>query len=164
MRAQAGVPRFKYYRASILREGWVPQVESVLSERTAEGFDMIKREAKWNTLLNQYLREKKLYCNFELKQTKGNSISFNSVKRLQYEGLMAAEYKGFLWKYSDQDQRQKPFDGSCNPPLPGYVIIKYPKCFVFIEVGKFFVEKTVSDRKSLTYERALEIKERTLVL
>lgn len=119
---------------------------------------MKKREAKWNTLLNQFLREKKLHCYFELKQTTADSISFSAVKEHQINGLLAAQKNGLVWKYSDEDQREKPFDGASTPPLVSYVVIKYPPCFLFIPISWFILEKKNSDkRKSLTLERAYEI-------
>jgi len=118
---------------------------------------MKKREASFQTIFNQYLRVKKLYGHFELKQTTGNSISFNAVKQHQVDGLMSGSLSPFVWKYSDEDQREKPFDCSCIPPIQGYVVIKYPGIFYIIRVQDFIIESRRSERKSLTSDRAKEI-------
>lgn len=118
---------------------------------------MQKREASFQTVFNKYLRAKRLHGNFELKQTKGKSIAFDAVEDHQLDGLLAAQAVGMVWKYSDQDQRQKPFDCSSLPPLPGYVVIRFPKQFFIIYAKTFLHEKATSTRKSLTQERAKEI-------
>ena len=86
---------------------------------------MIKKEAKWNTILNQYLREKKFYCFYELKQTELDYFPFSKIETVQYEGLQATEKNGLVWKLSDEDQREKPCDGMSIPPLPSYLVIKF---------------------------------------
>lgn len=101
---------------------------------------MKKREAKWQTIISQYMMEKRkecFYCNYELKQTTTDIFHFSKVPQHQIDSLLAGEREGLHWKYSDQDQRRKPFDGSSNPPLPGYIIIKFPTMFVFISVRMF---------------------------
>ncbi len=119
---------------------------------------MRKDEAKFQTAFNQYLRKKKLHGHFELKQTKNKSLAFSAVEPHQYEGLYAAQRSEFIWKYSDQDQRQKPFDCSCIPPLWAYIVIKYPgKVFYIIELDVFLAEKENSTKKSLTKSRAFDI-------
>lgn len=115
---------------------------------------MTKREADFQSVFNQYLRKKRMYGNFELKQTTGKSIRFDAVEPHQGVGLLAASAEGFVWKYSDQDQRQKPFDCSSIPPLPGYVVLRFPKHFYIIKIERFLLEKVESDRLSITEERS----------
>lgn len=118
---------------------------------------MIKREANFQTVFNQYLRAKKLYGHFELKQTSGNSIPFSDVKLHQVEGLLAAQENGFVWKLSDEDSRQKPFDCISTPPTLSYVVFKYPGVFYIISILGMIQERIDNKRKSLTKERAKAI-------
>jgi len=117
----------------------------------------MKLEAKWQTVFNSYVREKKLYGYFELKQTKKDSIPFNSVEDHQIEGLLAAKSNGFVWKLSDADMRTKPFDSFNTMPAPSFVVIKFPDGFYIIPVDRFVLEKEISERESLTVDRAKEL-------
>lgn len=96
----------------------------------------MKKEAKWNTVLNQYLREKKLYCFYELKQTETHIFAFGKIEKVQWDGLVATEKSGLVWKWSDEISRPKPCDGASIPPLPSYLIIKFPGEFCLIRFGK----------------------------
>lgn len=118
---------------------------------------MKKREAKHQILIPKILESLNLFCNYELKQTTTNRLAFSKTEKHQLESLVSAQNAGYHWKHSDQDQRVKPFDGSRVPPIPGYMIIKYPKGFVFIKILEFL--KEMENSKSLTFERALEIKD-----
>ena len=118
---------------------------------------MKKTEAKFNTILNQYFREKKLYCFYELKMAEGERFPFYKIEPHQWEGLIATENKGLVWKLSDEDQRQKPCDGFCIPPLPSYLIIKWPDAFYLIrfkdivvlkEIGREYITKTQAQAKA----------------
>lgn len=99
---------------------------------------MQKREAKFQTVFNKYLRELQKrgegYGHYELKQTQTKSFAFSKIQDHQIAGLMAAEMNGFVWKYSDQDQRMKPFDCSSMPRMKSYIVIKYPECFCIIGI------------------------------
>lgn len=97
---------------------------------------MVKKEAKWNTVLNQYFREKKFYCFFELKATDSESFPFSQIRKVQDEGLPALEKSGLVWKLSDEESRPKPCDGFSIPPLPSYLIIKFPGEFCLIRIEK----------------------------
>lgn len=93
---------------------------------------MKKNEAKDNILLNSYFREKRFHCYYELKNCQANTFSFSKIEKVQWDGLQALENEGLVWKLSDQDQRQKPCDGFCTPPLPAYLIIRFPDGFYFV--------------------------------
>lgn len=93
----------------------------------------MKREQKWNTLLNQYLREKKFHCFYELKATTTESFQFSKIEKVQWEGLQATEKYGLVWKLSDEISRPKPCDGFSIPPLPSYLIIKFKDGFYFVQ-------------------------------
>lgn len=97
---------------------------------------MSKKEAKWNTVLNQYFREKKFYCYFELKATDKESFPFSQIRKVQDEGLPALEKNGLVYKWSDEISRPKPCDGASLPPLPSYLIIKFPDGFYMIRFQK----------------------------
>lgn len=96
---------------------------------------MRKTEAKSNTILNQYLREKRkegFYCYYELKVARGNTFNFKAIETNQDEGLPATEREGLVWKLSDEDSRKKPLDGFSAPPLPAYLVIRFESTFYFI--------------------------------
>lgn len=97
---------------------------------------MNKLEAKENTRLNQYFREKRLYCYYELKVARGGTFQFSKIEDSQSGGLPALEKEGLVWKLSDADMRQKPCDGFCTPPLPAYLIIKFGEEFHFVRFEK----------------------------
>ena len=118
---------------------------------------MRKNEAKFQTIFNQYLRKKRMVGFFELKEAHGNSIPFSAVKEHQLSGLIAASNNGFIWKLSDEDQREKPFDCMYAGQAPGYVVIKFGKVFYIMTAQVFEEERDLSTRKSLTRQRAKEL-------
>lgn len=59
------------------------------------------RESKNNTILNHYLREKRLYCYYELKVAKGDRFQFSAIEDHQDTSLPALEAQGLVWKLSD---------------------------------------------------------------
>ena len=93
-----------------------------------------KNEARWTTVFNQYLREKKLYGFFELKHTVLEYLPFSKIETVQYDGLQATAKSGLVWKLSDQDMREKPCDTLSIPPLPSYVVIKFIDGFYLIDI------------------------------
>lgn len=95
------------------------------------------KEKNWNTILNMYLREKKFYCYYELKDSSGQeSFSFAKIRKVQWDGLQSMERSGLVWKLSDEISRPKPCDGFSTPPLPAYLILKFAKEFVLIRFEK----------------------------
>jgi hypothetical protein len=117
----------------------------------------MKREASKTPFFEKWLRLKKFYCYWEVKQTTTDSIAFSSVPEHQIDSLLAQQDSGLLWKHSDSDMRTKPCDGQFTPPLPAVVVIKYPKEYCVISINNFIFERDHSKRKSLTVERAREI-------
>jgi len=93
------------------------------------------RESSRNTTLNQYLREKRMYCYYELKVVKGKTFNFGQIEINQDEGLPALNREGLVWKLSDEDVRKKPCDGFCTPPLPAYLVLYFESKFYFIDYG-----------------------------
>jgi len=122
---------------------------------------MSKVEAKWNTLLNKYFKEKKFFCYYELKQTKDNSFSFSKIETNQIEGLTATEESGMVWKLSDEDQRKKPCDGFSTPPLPSYLIIKWPDGFYLIRF-KEILDMIEKGENKISKEQAKKIAEKII--
>lgn len=114
------------------------------------------KESKSNTILNQYLREKRMYCYYELKVAKGNTFAFSAIEDHQDEGLPALEKEGLVWKLSDEDSRKKPCDGFCAPPLPSYLVVRFRDTFYFI-LYSVIAKLRLNGAKSIDEERALEL-------
>lgn len=114
------------------------------------------RESAANTVLNQYLREKKHYCYYELKIARGGTFLFSKIEDVQDESLPALANEGLTWKFSDEDSRRKPCDGGCFPPLPSYLVIKFGGTFYFIEYLQIqFLRR--NGRKSITAAEAVSL-------
>lgn len=124
---------------------------------------MAKKEAKWNTILNQYFREKKFYCYYELKQTDTESFQFSKIRKCQWDGLGPLEKHGLVWKLSDQDTREKMCDGISTPPLPAYLIIKFKPSFCFIRWEKILALRE-QDVISISRKLAEEISDKIIKL
>lgn len=125
--------------------------------------NMIKKEAKWQTVWNQYLREKRIHCYYELKNTVLDYFPFSKIETVQYEGLQATEKQGFVWKLSDEDQRPKPCDGFSTPPLPSYLVIKFIDGFYMIRI-KDVVEMREAGLIAITHKMAEEVAEKIIRL
>ena len=120
---------------------------------------MQKREAHWQTLFNQYLREKKPYGYYELKQTIKDYFPFSKIETVQYEGLQATEKDGLVWKLSDADMRPKPCDTLCIPPLPSYIVIHFVDGFYFIRI-KDIVKMREDGKIAITKDQAKDMAEK----
>ncbi len=116
------------------------------------------KEATSNTLLNQYLREKRLYCYYELKVAGGNTFNFQKIEIHQDEGLPALAKEGMVWKLSDEDSRRKPCDGFCAPPLPAYLVIRFTgagDAFYFLNYADI-QEMRAAGKRSISRSEALD--------
>ncbi len=120
---------------------------------------MQKKEAKWQTRLNAYLREKQLYGYYELKQTDKDYFPFSKIEQVQYDGLQATEKSGLVWKFSDVDSRPKPCDTVSIPPLPSYIVIKFPDAFYFIRM-KVIVDMRDEGAIAITCAQARKVAEK----
>lgn len=123
---------------------------------------MKKREADFTILFRHWLKAHHVLFGpaaFELKQTCSKALSFDSVALHQLDGLEAVRTAstGFLYKAPDDSRSIKPFDLFYLKHSEAYVVIKYPDFFCVIDAGKFQYEKLISDRKSLTSDRARAI-------
>lgn len=118
-----------------------------------------KREANWTTTVFRKWCEEKYRkpAVFEIKYAKGNSLPFSDVEPHQIANLLAVRHGTFVYKIADMGQRN-PFDMFCMTEMPAFIVIKYPKGFVLIAVDTFLLESKKSKRRSLTWERACEIK------
>ncbi len=123
----------------------------------------MKKEQKWNTILNQYLKEKGFYCYYELKQTDLESFLFSKIEKVQWEGLQATEKHGLVWKLSDEESRPKPCDGLCTPPLPSYLVIKFKEEFCLIRFEKI-LELRNEGVISVSRSKAEELSEKIIKL
>ncbi len=129
---------------------------------------MKKKEAKWQTIWGQYLREMRergtpLYGYFELKQTVNKTLPFSAIEDHQNSGLQATEESGLIWKYSDEDSRLKMCDCSSTPPLPSYLVIKFPDSYYMIRIGEI-VRMREQGEVSITVDQAKTIAERIIKL
>lgn len=116
----------------------------------------MKREAKFNTVFNHWL--KSVYKEtgvFELKQT-ASSLPFSDVKPHQILALEQVRHATLVFKIPDAGF-QNPFDSFCITKMPAYVVIKYPKFFCLISIDTFVLESKRSKRRSLTAIRAKDI-------
>lgn len=125
-----------------------------------------KQEANFSLVLRHYLKANPLplSSHIEVKDTRGkDSFPFSEVKEEQVNNALASNSpKGNLIRVSV---------GTIGAPdycyyrdAPAYIVIKYPKVFVFITIGTFLLEKERSKRKSLTVDRALEISVKSVKL
>lgn len=120
----------------------------------------MRKEAKHQILWSKYVQnqnKKGKYFYYELKQTRVDYFPFDSFEEQQIPSLLALQNNGFCYKMSDADTRLKPCDGMSLPPLPSYVVVKYPKAFIMISINNFIHTRDTNKRKSLTYEKALSI-------
>jgi hypothetical protein len=116
-----------------------------------------KKEADFGLQFRKWMKENpQMTGAFELKQTEG-SLPFSSVKDHQLAALLAAKYKGLLWKIADDSKGVKPFDYFYLREACAYVVIKFPDVVCFIDVDDFILEKAKSIRRSLTSKRAKEM-------
>lgn len=125
----------------------------------------MKKEAKWQTVLNGILRElrvkEKFYCYSELKQTEKEHLPFSKIEVHQYEGLQATEKEGMTWKWSDDDMREKPCDCANLPPLPSYIVIKFSDGFYFVRIA-VIVKLREEGHIAITKEYAEKVAEKII--
>lgn len=120
---------------------------------------MKKREASFQIQFRHWLKKNPMVSGaFELKQTTSKNLSFDLVKEHQINALMASSSNvGFLYKLPDDSISTKPYDCFYLRNAKAYIVIKYPSCFVIIDVYDFMREKEISDSSSLSEIRAKEI-------
>lgn len=99
---------------------------------------------------------------FELKISDGKSLPFSDVADHQISSLYAAKHGNLVMKIPDTGF-QNPFDSFMMVMVPAYVVIMFKaqernrKEFIMVDIDTFCEEKRISDRKSLTEDKAKEI-------
>ena len=119
-----------------------------------------KREAKWTTAkLKSWVLDHENFPGgpIEAKQTTKDYLNFKEVSESQRADLLACTTKrGFWWKVADMG-RKNAFDVVFYRNSPAWVAIKYPQGFVIISIQEYIREMGESTRKSLTWDRAIDI-------
>jgi len=119
-------------------------------------------ENQYQSFLSQYLREcKGFYGYFELKATTLDYLSFNKIEVHQYEGLQATEKNGLYWKMSDQDMRLKPCDCFKTPPLPSYIVIRFPDAYYMVDI-KHIVRMKEEGKIAIKREEAKQLADKII--
>jgi len=128
---------------------------------------MKKPEAKWQTIWNQYLREMKergeMYGFYELKYAEGKTLPYSKIEIHQYDGLQATDKTGLVWKFSDEDSRQKPCDCVSIPPLRSYIVIIFKNEYYVISIWDI-VKLREDGGISITKEQAKSVAEKIVIL
>lgn len=96
---------------------------------------------------------------FELKLSRTGSLSFDAVVEHQLNALLNARNNKVIHKIPDLGM-QNPFDSFVLDNVSAFVVVMYRsnrKEFIMIDVKKWDQERLLSQRKSLTEERAKEI-------
>jgi hypothetical protein len=95
-------------------------------------------------------------CDFEMKQTGTPSIPFSCLQENQVDFGTAIQHspKGVLVRV--QGVNGEP-DYSWKRNVPVFLVIKFPQKIEVISLDTFLFEKSKSQRKSLTSDRAKEI-------
>jgi penicillin-binding protein-related factor A (putative recombinase) len=119
------------------------------------------REKNFQVLFNKFLINRFQGSGaFELKLSKTNSLPFDSVKEHQLHALNMAKYKSLVFKIPDLGL-QNPCDVLKLENVPAYVVVMYykrgQKDFYMIDIDAFMTEMNISERKSLTPDRAGKI-------
>lgn len=94
---------------------------------------------------------------FELKITESNSLPFSDLDDMQGDASLSVKWskKGYLIR--NQKGTIGAPDYSFYRGAPAFIVIKYPKLWVIVDIETFLEEKKRSQRKSLTSERACDI-------
>jgi hypothetical protein len=122
---------------------------------------MKKREATFQSKFNRWVENKwHGTAAFELKLTTGQSIPFNAVAEHQMLALLLAKTGRLVYKIPDLGV-QNPFDSVCLEGISAYVVVQFWKAgekkFYMVDAEVWKQEWLLSERKSLTEERAKEI-------
>jgi len=119
---------------------------------------MIKREAKFSILFRHWLKKNPMEdCSFEMKDTRGKDyLAFSEVKEAQINwGRAIKSNKGTLIRITAISEGMP--DYCYFNKANAYIVIKYPSCWVMIDIDEFQKENASSARRSLLVSRAREI-------
>lgn len=119
----------------------------------------MRREANFQSKFRHYLQARVRKPGvYEVKQTTQDSLPFKAVLEHQIESLLAAKHRCLTYKPPDDTRGFKPCDFlHFAGDVQAYIVIKYPKGWVMIEIDVWVREEKQSTRKSLTWQRAKEI-------
>lgn len=114
-------------------------------------------QIKFSKWIKYHLKES---CAFELKLTKENSLQFSRLEEHQEISLLAAKNNQLCFKPPDTGY-QNPCDMMCIKNGGGYVVVQFYKKgnkeFFMIDIDVWIKEREMSDRKSITEDRARDI-------
>ncbi len=131
------------------------------------------KESNFQTMFSKFTRGNPPHASavYELKLEKGTSIAFDKVKEHQIDALRKAKSEGFYHKISDAPfghsegfrfHVPRPLDCLFIAKPEAYVVVLFykprrKKEAIFIDIEAWMKEKSRSERKSLTEERAKAI-------
>lgn len=118
-----------------------------------------KREADFGVQLRDWIMKnpRRISCTIETKHTRGkNYLPFDAVKPDQVDFALRVNNSktGVLVRVQGNKGEA---DYNYLYKEPAYIVIKYPRCFVFIDIETFLLEKKRSKTKSLAVARAKDI-------
>jgi hypothetical protein len=97
---------------------------------------MQKREQKFQTKFNQYLRDYGEVGAYELKHSHGKTwFDLKKVSRHQKRALLMVKKRGYWTKHSDSAIGYKPFDCYFLKGV-AYVVIQFPTLVTLIDIEK----------------------------
>ena len=120
------------------------------------------KERDLNTTLNHLLHAYIDYTMaYELKISHSLSVPFSALKEHQERNLLQAKTGKIVFKIPDLGL-QNLFDGFVLCTIPAFVILCFyvpreSKNFLLIDIQRWIEEKELSERKSITKKRAIEI-------
>lgn len=121
---------------------------------------MAYQEKDFQILFNKWCKHLGLgTAAYELKLARTDSLPFDALAEHQKNALHNAKHGKVVFKIPDAGFTN-PFDSFVLEGVPAYVVIMYlrhKKEFMLIDIDVWLNEQQLSDRKSITYERAKEI-------
>lgn len=128
----------------------------------------LMKEKDLQTRVTAYMKNRwKGTAVFELKICHEKSMPFEMVKEHQIHALHSAKTGVIAYKIPDVGFDQKPFDMIVLDKVSAYVLVMFYTrgCnhFYIIDVDRYVAESELSERRSLTEERAQEIGEKIVM-
>lgn len=119
----------------------------------------ITLERHFQTLFGKFILKEKIFCAYELKISKGNTVPFSKFQDQQIPSLWKAYTTGLNIKYTDMSLGMKNFDGICyNGPAYVGIMFNIPdnqKEFYLIHIRE--VMKLYGKQKSITKKNCQEM-------
>jgi hypothetical protein len=117
-----------------------------------------RKEAQFQERFSKWLKSRHGKTGaFELKVSEGNSIPFNALADHQKTALYQVKHSLFSHKIADLGNRN-PFDCFMLSFAPAWVVVMFHKPrqdqFYMCDIDAWCEEERISDRKSLTEDRA----------